>query len=115
MAKIRIHQNLAETDFTKNFVHLANQEQIRDIVFKYNLASKYPQSKLTQIGMPTASKIVEINGARVHLILSWSPDRSNNKYSLWAFPDEQKYIEKYSLIFDTLYDIFLNRYKKSNS
>ena len=109
MAHIRIRYNTHAEDFTKNFIHISNQEQIRELARKYNLASEYPRERLNQIGMPYASKIVTIIGIRVQLILNWSPMKENTNFGLWAFPDEEKYIAKYTHIFDTLYEISLNR------
>lgn len=109
MAKIKIRYDLTENDFTRNFIHLANQDHIRKLAMKYNLASDYPQGRLNKMSIPYASKIVYINGVRVHLILNWSPENKCDKFGLSAFPDEDKYIEKYSHIFSVLYDIHMNR------
>ena len=107
MAQLRIRYNIPEEDFTKNLIHISNQEQIRELASKYNLASEYPRERLNQIWMPYASRIVIINRIRVHLILNWSLMKENENFGLWAFPDEEKYIAKYSHIFDTLYEISL--------
>ena len=109
MAQIKIRNNINESDFTKEFIHTANQELILEVAQKYNLASEFPKGRLSQISLMQASKVVLIEGMRVHLILSWSPELSNDKFGMWGFPDKKKFIEKYSQIFDILYDIHFNR------
>lgn len=109
MAQIRIKNDIAELDFTKNFVHTSNQVLIHEIIFKYQLASNLTQLKLVKIGIPNASKIVNIEGIRVHLVLNWLLKFDSVVFGLWGFPDEDKYIEKFTKVFNAVYDIHLKQ------
>jgi len=109
MADIRIKKDITENDFTCNFVHTSNQEFIHEIVLKYGLSSQYPQKLLCKYKMPLASKLVYIKGTEVHIILSWYPNLKKYIFGLWAFPNEVRYVNKFSIILDIIYDIHKNR------
>jgi hypothetical protein len=105
MAHLKVKDPITEDDFTCNFVHVANQDFIHELVFKYNLSSRYPQPLLCKYKMPIASNLVEINGIEVHLILEWYPDLVKYKFGLWAFPNREEHVVKFTSIISILFDI----------
>lgn len=109
MAPIRIKNDITELDFTKGFTHTSNQSFIHYIIFKYHIASSTNQDNLVKIGIPIASKIVTIKGVTVHLILNWLLKDTCAVYGLWAFPNETRYTNKFSQMFDVIYDIHHSR------
>ena len=109
VASILLKNEITEKDFTNSFTHTSNLEFIKDKVLKYNFYSELDHTKTRDINLHQAARKVWIDGIEVHLLLNWSLIDDQMKFGLWGYPDEKKYIEKFSRIFDAFYDIHKNR------
>jgi hypothetical protein len=98
----RINKHPDYEDFSKYRTHNCNPEFIKEVAFKFQLCSSYPQSYLVKLGFPQASKIIEIDEVKVHLILQYS--HLNDAFGLWTFPDAPENIAWFEEIFTFLID-----------
>ncbi len=105
-AKIKIYQiskHPTDEDLANFCTHSCNPYYIKNIVFRFQMSSVYPQTYLMKMDQQRASTLATINGVNVHIILCSS--MTNPHYSLWTFPDNEENIEWYERIFTFLVDL----------
>ena len=82
------------------------------MVFKYQVSSEYPQSYLKQFQLTYSSKLVEINGEKVHLVIMMTP--KSFKFEMYTFPDNEVGIAWFERIFTFLVDYSTGHWKESS-
>ena len=111
-AEIKIYhitKHPSDYDLSNFCTHSCNPDYIKEIVFRFQLSSDYPQTYLVKLDQQRATKVVTINGVKVHVVLCSSAD--NPHYSLWTFPDKEENIAWYERIFNCMVDLADGRLK----
>ena len=99
----RINRHPTDDDLANYCTHSCNPDYVKDIVFRFQMSSVYPQSYLVKLDQQRSSALVTINGVRVHIILCSS--KTNPHYSLYTYPDKEENIKWYEKIFMFLVDL----------